>query len=197
MNETLCCHSCGLMMQDDPNANRLYCPRCDTCVRKKIGFIENDLGFSIAALILFFPTMMLPIISFKLGGSVQHNNMLSALEYFYLDGYPELSVLVFFTSIFAPFVQIVISILMFTSLYEKRRPRFMKFYFKTLHILKHWAMLDVYGIAILVSIVKLKDTSEVIYGSGLLMFVFLTYFSFLLSRSFSPKKIWKAYYAAH
>ena len=197
MNETLCCHSCGLMLQDDPTANQLNCPRCDTCVRNKESSIENDLGLALAALIVFFPAMMLPIISFKLGGAVQHNTMFSAFEYFYIDGYPELGALVFFTSIFAPFVQIVISVLMFSSLYEKRRPRFMKFYFKTLHILKHWVMLDVYIIAILVSIVKLTGTSEVVYGSGLIMFVLLACFSFLLSRSFSPKKIWKAYYAAH
>ena len=197
MNETLCCHSCGLMLQDDPSANQLNCPRCDTCVRKKESSIENDLGLALAALILFFPAMTLPIISFKLGDSIQLNTMLSAFEYFHRDGYPELGALVFFTSIIAPFVQIVVSVLMFTALYEKRRPRFMKFYFKILYMLKHWVMLDVYVIAILVSIVKLNGTSDVIYGSGLIMFVFLTCFSFLLSWNFSPKKIWKAYYAAH
>ena len=196
MNETLCCHSCGLMMQDNINVNRVYCPRCDTCVRKKTFSVEHDLGLAIAGLIVFFPAMTLPIISFKLGESVQHDTMFSALKYFYADGYPLLSLLVFFTSVLAPFLQIIISLLIFAPLYEKRRPRFMKLYFKILYHLQGWVMLDVYVIAILVSIIKLTATSDVLYGSGLLMFILLSGFSYLLSRSFSPEKTWKAYHNA-
>jgi len=184
------------MMQDNNTAHRIDCPRCDTCVRKKTFSIEHDLGLAIAGLIVFFPAMTLPIISFKLGESIQDDTMLSALGYFYTDGYPILSVLVFFTSVLAPFLQIVISLFLFAPLYEKRKPRFMKFYFKILHYLQEWIMLDVYVIAILVSIIKLTATSEVLYGSGLVLFVLLSSFSFLLSRSFSPEKIWKAYHNA-
>lgn len=196
MNEILCCQSCGLMMQDDVNAHRIKCPRCYTSVRKKSFPIEHDLGLSIAGLIVFFPAMTLPIISFKLGESVQHDTMLSALSYFYEDGYPLLSLLVFFTSVLAPFLQIIISLFMLTPLYEKRKPRFMKTYFKVLYHLQEWIMLDVYVIAILVSVIKLTATSDVLYGSGLIMFVLLSSFSFLLSRSFSPQKIWRAYHNA-
>jgi len=197
MNETLCCHGCGLMIEDDASASRLHCPRCETCVRKKVGSIENDLGYALAGLILFFPAMTLPIISFKLADTTLVNTMFTALPYFYKDGYLILSILVFFTSVFAPLIQIIISILLFAPLYEGKRPRFIKPYFKTLHFLNEWVMLDVYVIAVLVSVVKLSDTSEVIFGSGLVMFILLTSFSFLLSQSFSPSKIWKAYYAAN
>jgi paraquat-inducible protein A len=141
--------------------------------------------------------MSLPIMTFELGNEGSVDTMLSALYYFYLDGYPALSVLVFFTSIFAPFIQIIISILLFTPLVNHKKPRYMKVYFKVLSKLRHWIMLDVYLIAILVSTVKLRADADVVFGPGLLLFVFLMIFSFLLSSRFDRKQIWKVYHYAH
>ncbi len=197
MNEVICCSACGLLMEDDISARQIFCPRCQSSVRKLPRNIDSDLGLAIAALIVFFPAMTLPIMTFQLGESGQTDTMLSALYYFYQDGYPALSVLVFFTSIFAPFVQIVISILMFSSLVRNKKPKWMKFYFKTLVKMRHWAMLDVYVIAILVSTVKLSATAEVIFGPGMIMFVTLLIFTFMLSSSFNSRQIWKAFHNAH
>lgn len=197
MNEIISCSACGLLMEDDAYASQIMCPRCTKSVRKRPHSIEGDLGLAIGALILFFPSMLLPIMTFELGKEGSVDTMLSALYYFYLDGYPELSVLVFFTSIFAPFIQIIVSILMFTPLINHKRPKYMKLYFKALLKLRHWVMLDVYLIAILVATVKLRADAEVVFGPGLFLFVFLMVFSFLLSSRFDRRQIWKAYHNAH
>ena len=196
MNEIVACSACGLLMEDDVSASQIICPRCTKSVRKRPHSIEGDLGLAIGALILFFPAMTLPIMTFELGNEGSVDTMLSALYYFYLDGYPALSILVFFTSIFAPFLQIIVSILLLTSLIKHKKPRYMKAYFKILSKLRHWLMLDVYLIAILVSTVKLSADADVVFGPGLLLFVFLMIFSFLLSSRFDRKQIWKAYHHA-
>lgn len=197
MNEILSCPVCGLLMEDDAYASQIICPRCTKSVRKKPHSIDGDLGLAIGALILFFPSMTLPIMTFQLGNEGSVDTMLSALYYFYLDGYPALSALVFFTSVLAPFIQIIVSILLFTSLINEKRPKYMKHYYKVLLKLRHWIMLDVYLIAILVTTVKLRADAEVIFGPGLFVFVFLMIFSFLLSSRFDRRQIWKAYHNAH
>ena len=197
MNEIVACSACGLLMEDDVSASQIICPRCTKSVRKRPHSIEGDLGLAIGALILFFPSMSLPIMTFELGNEGSVDMMLSALYYFYLDGYPALSVLVFFTSIFAPFIQIIASILLFSPLLKHRKPRYMKVYFKILSKLRHWVMLDVYLIAILVSTIKLRADADVVFGPGLLLFVFLMIFSFLLSSRFDRKQVWKVYHHAH
>ncbi len=197
MNEVLCCSICGLLVEDDAYADQIICPRCGRSIRKRPHDIEADLGLAIGALILFFPAMTLPIMTFELGSEGAVNTMLSALRYFYEDGYPALSVLVFFTSILAPLIQIIISILLFTPLINKKKPKYMKLYFKTLSIIRHWVMLDVYLIGILVSTIKLSATAEVVFGTGFFLFVFLMIFSFLLSSRFDPKQVWKVYHHAH
>lgn len=197
MNEVLCCSICGLLVEDDAYANQIICPRCERSVRKRPRNIEIDLGLALGGLIFFFPAMLLPIMTFQLGNESSVDTMLSALYYFYLDGYPLLGVLVFFTSILTPFVQILASILLYTPLVNYKKPRYMKIYFKILSLIRHWVMLDVYIIAILVSTVKLKKDADVIFGPGLVVFVFLMIFSFLLSSRFDRKQIWKVYHHAH
>ena len=197
MNELLCCPACGLMMQDDATAYQIKCPRCRASARKQAYPLEYSLGIAIAALIMFVPALFLPIMIFKIGGMEQVNTMLSALEAFYEGGYPELSLLVFIITIAAPISQIVLSILIFYPLSRNEKPRYMKTYYKILYTVRYWMMLDVYIIAILVATVKLTATSELLFGPGLVMFIFLTIFCFLLSNSFSPIQIWKAYHNAH
>lgn len=196
MPALLCCSDCGLMMQDLPSAKEIHCLRCGHCVRKEACSIEHALGLSIAALILFVPAMTLPILTFELGDTKQASTMLSALYYFFDDGYPELSVILFLTTVLAPFVQIVVSLFFYLSLSRKIKPKYMKLCYRILYHIRDWVMLDIYLIAILVAFIKLSATSEVIYGAGLLLFVFLMLFSFLLSRCLSPKKIWRAYHDA-
>ncbi|MDF1880819.1 paraquat-inducible protein A [Sulfurimonas sp. MAG313] len=193
----LSCSACGLMMQNELEENNIKCPRCLTTVCKKHNKTSYDLTLAIASLLLFFPAMYLPILSFQLGSQTQVGNMFFALKYFYEGGYELLSVLVFFTTILAPLIYIVISVLMFSALYEKRKPRFMKFYYKVLYELRGWVMLDIYIISVLVSIIKLEDTSEVVYGPGLWNYALLAGLSFLAINAFTPKQIWKAYHDAN
>lgn len=197
MNELLCCPACGLVMHDEARAYQIKCPRCKASVRKKAYPLDYILGLAIAALIMYVPAMFLPIMIFKIGGLEQVNTMFSALKAFYEGGYPELGLLVFLITVVAPITQIILSILIYYPLSQNKRPKFMKIYYKILYMIRYWMMLDVYIIAILVATVKLTATSELLFGPGLVMFVSLSVFCFLLSNTFAPSQIWRAYHDAH
>ena len=193
----LCCSACGLMMENNIGEHDIKCPRCLTTVCKKHNRISYDLSLAIASLIVYFPAMYLPILSFKLGSQVQEGNMFFALRYFFNGGYEILSVIVLFTTILAPLIYITMSVLMYGALYEKRRPKFMKLYYKTLFDLREWVMLDIYIISVLVSIVKLEATADVIYGPGIGILAVLAALTFLSVNAFTPKQVWRAYHNAH
>ena len=195
--KTLACPNCGLMMHNHADDYAIKCPRCRKSVCKKHPKISYNLALSIAALVLFFPAMYLPILSFHLGFATQVGNMFFSLKYFYEGGYAILSLLVLFTTILAPLVYIIVSVLMYSALYEKRKPRFMKVYYKILFRLREWVMLDIYIISVLVSIVKLEATAEVIYGAGILVLAVLALLTFLMTNAFNPKQVWRNYHNAH
>lgn len=184
-------------MENNIGEHDIKCPRCLTTVCKKHNRISYDLSLAIASLIVYFPAMYLPILSFKLGSQVQEGNMFFALRYFFNGGYEILSVIVLFTTILAPLIYITMSVLMYGALYEKRRPKFMKLYYKTLFDLREWVMLDIYIISVLVSIVKLEATADVIYGPGIGILAVLAALTFLSVNAFTPKQVWRAYHNAH
>jgi len=195
--KVLCCNGCGLMMQNKVGEHNIKCPRCFTYVCRKHNKLTYDLSLAITSLLLFFPAMYFPIISFQLGSTVQEGNMFFALKYFFSGGYQFLGVLVFFTTILAPLIYIVISIFMYSALFEGRRPKFMKTYYKILFDLREWVMIDIYIVSVLVSIVKLEDTSDVIIGPGIVFLACLAATTFLSVNAFTPKQIWRAYHHAH
>ncbi|HIC45012.1 MAG TPA: paraquat-inducible protein A [Sulfurimonas sp.] len=192
----LCCRACGLMMQNNIPDFTVKCPRCLVVVSKKHHKLYYELILAIAAFLCYFPAMYLPILSFQLGSQVQEGNMLFALKYFFNGGYEILGVIVFFTTIFTPLLYIIAAIFMYGALYENRKPVLMKLYFKVLHDLREWVMLDIYVVSVLVSIIKLEEMADVIYGPGIIMLTVLAALNFLLVNAFSPKHIWDTYHNA-
>jgi paraquat-inducible protein A len=62
--------------------------------------------------------------------------------------------------------------------------------YKVIEVIGPWAMLDVFLMAVLVSLVKLKLLATVLPGPGLLAFTAVVVLTILASASFDPKLIW-------
>src|SRR6185369_10767192 len=61
-----------------------------------------------------------------------------------------------------------------------------------IEVIGPWAMLDVFLLAILVALVRLKELATVLPGPGLLPFAAVVVLTILASASFDPKLIWNA-----
>jgi paraquat-inducible protein A len=63
--------------------------------------------------------------------------------------------------------------------------------FRFIDIIGRWAMLDVFVLAVLVSLVKLQRLATVIPGKGLIAFAAVVVLTILASASFDPQLIWR------
>jgi paraquat-inducible protein A len=63
--------------------------------------------------------------------------------------------------------------------------------FRFIDIIGRWAMLDVFVLAVLVSLVKLQRLATVIPGKGLIAFTAVVVLTILASASFDPQLIWR------
>jgi paraquat-inducible protein A len=68
--------------------------------------------------------------------------------------------------------------------------------YRVIESIGRWAMLDVFVLAVLVSLVKLQRLATIIPGPGLLAFAFVVVFTILASASFDPQLIWEKEEAA-
>jgi paraquat-inducible protein A len=72
-----------------------------------------------------------------------------------------------------------------------RRLRWRTGLYKFIDTVGPWAMLDVFLLAVLVSLVKLGDLATVVPGPGLFAFTGVVVLTMLASSVFDPKLIWE------
>jgi paraquat-inducible protein A len=125
-------------------------------------------------------------------GAISDNTVLEGCVKFYQDGDYPIALIVFMASVLIPLLKLLGLILLVVSaqfrLKKWRRAR--AWIFRTIEGIGRWAMLDVFAVAILVSLVKLQRIATVVPGSGLAAFIGVVVCTLMASASFDSKLIW-------
>jgi paraquat-inducible protein A len=189
------CETCGLTQRVDelePGAVA-ECIRCGSVVRKRgWGGVEVPAALALAALVLYVPANIYPILSMNLYGNYSENTVwdgvVSLMQY---DQY-FVAIVVFLASIVIPLLKLIGLFFLVISVKwgYGRRLRSRTRIYKFIDAIGPWAMLDVFLLAILVALVKLGDLGRVIPGPGLIAFTCVVVLTILASQSFDPHWIW-------
>jgi paraquat-inducible protein A len=191
----LACDTCGLaqLVADLPPGTSAECIRCgSTVMERPAGGADMTLALTIAALVLYVPANIYPILMMNLYGTYSENTIWDGVvslmqynEYF-------VAAVVFLASIVVPLLKLLgLLFLVFSVKWGKgRRLRGRTHIFKFIDAIGPWAMLDVFLLAVLVALVKLGDLGRVIPGPGLLAFTCVVVLTMLASQSFDTKLIW-------
>ena len=188
------CHACDLLVYntDVSPGEKAICPRCGSSLyQTKENTVNNTLALVITGLFLLYPAISLPIMEMTIIGDMSFNTLLNAVIEIYKSGYYWIAFMVLFTSILTPaaklFVLLIILLQIKFKSYTELLPRLFRYYVK----LDTWEMLDVYMIAMLVSVIKLFDIAAIKGGWGLYCFVGLLLISILVSVKLDKKQIWE------
>jgi paraquat-inducible protein A len=186
------CLECALV-QKAPDASHVKCPRCGRKVRlRKPNSIRRAWAFLIAAAILYVPANLLPIMQTNRLTEHRNDTILSGVAYLWDDGSWDLAAIVFVASVVVPVVKLLAlgSVLWSTQRGVKtgRRARATLFHFT--EVIGHWSMLDVFVVALLVTLVKFGAFADVEPLSGVVAFAFVVVLTMLASRAFDPRLIW-------
>jgi len=194
-DSVLNCDTCGLAQQVDELAPGMSaeCIRCGaTVATRPRGGTDATLALTLAALVLYIPANIYPILAMNLYGAYNENTVWDGVvslmehnEYF-------VAAIVFLASIVIPLIKLLgLTFLVASVNWGKgRRLRARTHIFKFIDAVGPWAMLDVFLLAVLVSLVKLGDLARVIPGPGLLAFTCVVVLTMLASQSFDSKLIW-------
>jgi paraquat-inducible protein A len=191
----LACDTCGLpqrVEELDPGM-AAECIRCGTqIVSRPASGAQTTAALTIAALVLYIPANIYPILQMNLYGAYSENTIwdgvVSLMQYNeYLVG-----AIVFVASIVVPLFKLLGLLFLVASVRwnRGRRLRARTRIFQFIDAIGPWAMLDVFLLAVLVALVKLGDLARVIPGPGLLAFTGVVVLTMLASQSFDPKLIW-------
>ncbi len=138
--------------------------------------IDRSLAFSIAALVLLGISNFFPFLAMRSGGFFQETTLTTGVIELWLQNEYGLAVLISFTCVGAPLLQILGLLYILTPLRIGRNPLpGAAGLLRTIYHLAPWAMMEVFMIGILVALVKLSHMATIIPGISVLSFALLIF----------------------
>jgi paraquat-inducible protein A len=191
----LACRICGEIQSYEPlDAGWVaHCCRCGTKLYQRNGdSLHRTAAFALSALLLYIPANIFPILRMNLYGATSENTVWQGCVRLYKDGDSLIAVVVFLASMAIPLLKLLgLFFLAATAQSRWERGKAVRTaVYKFVSVVGRWAMLDVFVLAVLVSLVKLQRLATVLPGSGAIAFVGVVFFTLLASESFDPQLIW-------
>ena len=196
MSAIIACKTCGQAhrMEPVPAGMRAMCARCGSAIeRRTAGSLQLTAAFTLSALLLYLPANLFPILHLDLYGATQDSTVWRGCVRFWQAGDYVIAVIVFLASIFIPLLKLLgLLFLATTARWRWKRWKLPRTWvYRIIESIGRWAMLDVFVLAILVSVVKLRSLATIIPGKGALAFALVVVFTLLASASFDPQLIWR------
>jgi paraquat-inducible protein A len=166
------------------------CTRCGACVDRLAGrAASRTAAAATAALVLYWPAILLPILEIeKLGRHHQSSLLVGTIELL-REGSWFVGLVVLLFSIVFPLVKIVLllelSLLGLLHQHHKART------FRVMELVGKWSMMDVMLLAFMVMMVKLGSLVEFAFGPAVWAFVGCVAMSMMASLAFDPHSIWE------
>lgn len=183
------CHTCGQICQ----AGEHYCPRCHSTVHaRKPNSIARTWALLIAALILYIPANLLPVMRTTMFGNASENTIMSGVIEFWHGGSWDIAVLIFIASVVVPCMKFLILGMLLVTCQRKSRwaMRERARLYRFIEVIGYWSMLDVLVVALVAALVQFRSLSSIDPLLGIVFFGLVVVLTMLAAMSFDPRLIW-------
>jgi paraquat-inducible protein A len=190
----IACEFCDLVHEDPAlgPGEKAYCSRCRSVLAKTSRSpVEGTLALALTAAVLLVLANVFPFLRISLEGQVQENTIASGVLGLWVGGQPALAVLILFTTILAPALRILGLLYVLLPVSMGREPPGVSRALRFQEALVSWAMLDVYMLALLVTLVKLAQMGTLQFEMGAFCFVALFAALTLLAVFYDRVALWE------
>lgn len=193
MDTVVACETCGLVQQVDPMPKGAValCARCHfQLAHRKPNSRMRTFAFSLAALILYFPSNFYPIVTAEYHGLHSETTIFRGIRSLFEERQYLIAGLVFCTSILSPALKIIGLLFISTTLNWKGWERARTWTYKVIRVIDPWNMLEVFLLAIGVAMIEMGRVATVHPGAGVFSFTAVVALTLLATLSFDPRLIW-------
>jgi paraquat-inducible protein A len=194
------CHTCGLLSRLPRQGQACRCPRCGSALHARLPHsIARTWALLIAAVILYFPANLLPIMRTTTLGNTQADTILSGAKYLIAHGMWPLALIVFVASILVPIAKIVILayLLLSVQLRSSFRPLDRTRLYRLTEFVGRWSMVDIFVVTVLVALIQMGNLAQIEAASGAFYFAAVVVLTMLAATNFDPRLIWDTAAARH
>ena len=181
------CHSCGRV---EPLAS-VHCPRCRAHLHlRKPESLERTWALLIAAILLYIPANLLPVLRLDGITGAQQNTIIGGVIQFWGDGDYPVALIIFIASVMIPILKILAIVTLCIGSRTGWRPQAHTKLFRITETIGRWSMVDVFVVAILVAVVQLGSVMSIHPGPGAVAFAGVVVVTIFAADSFDPRLIW-------
>lgn len=195
------CHECDLLLQPvalTQPRSRAHCPRCGA---RLYSFhrdrLEKILALTLAALVLLLTANLYPIVGLNIQGNYTETTVIGAVRHLWQDGREALGGLVLLTTVLMPAIELGAVLWLVLPLWQGRRSPAFAPVFRAFRLAHPWAMVEVFILGVLVSLVKLAHLADVLPGPAIWCFGGLMLLLAALAGLLDGHTLWQAWDEAH
>ena len=193
-SDLVACGDCHLVhVVPEPSVVEPSCARCGSLLqRRKKNSLSRAWAFLLAAVVLYVPANIYPIMTVYQFGRGEPDTILSGAAKLLESGMWPLALLVFVASVLIPILKILIIGYLLVSVQKRwamNRVGRMRLY-KLVEFVGRWSMVDVFMVSILIALVRLGNFAVIDPGVGAMAFGAVVVLTMLSSLSFDPRLIW-------
>nr|WP_320011605.1 paraquat-inducible protein A [uncultured Desulfobulbus sp.] len=188
------CPSCSkiLSLPKLQQGQRALCPRCARQLRRHTNHsLQKGLALSITGLVFFLPANLLPLLTFSILGIHSQSSILQSCLHMFSNSQLVVGSVVALTTIVFPLLLLVSLLLVTFGLLQGSKNPYLTPLFRIYHHLSEWAMLDVFLVGVLITIIKMSHMASVSLNGGFFCLVGLVVTTVAAQNAIDPQRFWK------
>lgn len=191
------CKRCGLPVVSTSLTECDRCPRCEAKVSfRNDRWVQKCTALLTAALILYLPANLYPIMVTTLFGSSNRSNIIDGVIALWGMGSWFVAAVILLASIFIPVFKILsLAYLVYEVKFGRRtNSRFLSRLYRFVELIGKWSMIDVFVVIIMSSIVRMSGIVTIDPGFAIICFCFVVLVTIFAAEEFDERLIWDKYY---
>ncbi len=190
----IACPHCDLLQRlpDLAPGASARCPRCEKELwRHTEDSLNRTLALTLAAAVLYTIANSVPMLGISAVGRGASTTVLGGAMHLWEEGPRIVGVLVLFTAVIAPALQIGFMLAVVLAAHRARAPRWVGTLLRHHPTTRTWSMIEVMLLGVLVALIKIADYATVIPGVALFTLGALVFLLAGIQASFDPREVWE------
>jgi paraquat-inducible protein A len=168
------------------------CPRCDKELwRRREDSLNRTLALTAAAAVLYIIANSVPMLGLTIVGRDASTTVIGGARHLWENGQVLVGMLVLFTAVIAPALQISFGLAIAIAARRSRTPRWVGNLLRHQPATRTWSMIEVMMLGVLVALIKIADYATVIPGIALFVLWSLVFLLAAIQANFDPRLVWE------
>jgi len=180
------CHLCGKLQERTQDE----CLRCgETLHQRKVHSLVQTWGYALAATLFLIPANIMPMMIVTAMGNNEGSTIMEGVIYFFSHGEYAIGGIIFIASVAVPIFKlaVVYFLLLIIQFKQFDKAQTGLKLFHIIHIIGKWSMLDIFVVALMVSLVQFQGLASIQTGGAAIAFCAAVVFTIISTNTFDPR----------